>query len=192
MAGSDWTAIIVALVGLSGVFYQARRPRTNLRDKISSDISIYSSLPDASLARPRLLSDIELNVTRLINGEERTGSDPLGMLIGLVTAVASGWLAWWMAGRGGASLVVSALFAIAGVVGLYLLVRSTQEAVRDEAGRPLTDQHGNRRAPRHSLVPLGFRRVVVEDWHLSAGPTLRKERPGDGEVVGTRTPIKVA
>jgi len=147
MASSDWGAIVVAIIGLAGVVFQARRPRLSLRDKIKADLDLLSSLPDNSSAKAELLVDIEQNVKRLVAGEEQPGADGAGIMLGLLITGAFTWLTWWADDMGGTYLILWIVSIPAALAGILLILRSWRVVYRYDDGRPVLGPDGRATHP---------------------------------------------
>jgi len=178
VTSSDWSAIAVAVIGVLGVAFQARRPRPSLRDKIKADIDLRDALPDSSGAKAKLIQDIERSVQKLIDGEERVGVDLPGMVIGFLTAAAFGWLAWWASSMGTTVRALELFFIPAAALGFFLLVRSSSVVFRDAGGHPILGPDGRRQAPHPSVAFAAFKRPTVKP--AAAAPAPAPDAPSAG------------
>jgi hypothetical protein len=131
------SSLIVALLGLVGVWMQVRRGRAGSLGEIKQELEILAQLPESSTTRDRLLRHVEAKIDRMIEGETELRREPTGIAAGtfmIMLAMVLGYIAW--TAEGWLRLLFILAFFI-GIVGAYGLVQDVPRRKRDAKGRPI-------------------------------------------------------
>ena len=139
MDPDDWSKVALAAIPVVGAVAKLLRGAVKgRRGRLISDADLLAKLPPDSAAYKRMLGHLDEEVARIIEEEDRTRRDVVGVVLGVALLA------------GAAALVVSAwrsdrdlspfLWAAAAVVAILATVGRGQDAIpraRDDSGRPI-------------------------------------------------------